>query len=253
MPSSKSKKRRSLFGALSSSKSPSAAAAVGEISGPIAVKHVTHVGWNANEGFNLNGLPDEWKVLFKAAGVRRRDLVDPESAKIIVFLPTARATQLYAAVWRALKPGLTRGAPGLELHSRKSQAARERAAALFQSAPPAGGPGAVLFTSDVSARGVDYAGVTCVVQVGGTRARATLSPECFAALNANRARRPINKQVGAPADAARPHRSLTPSPHLSPFAQRVATSRHKAPRFNQRPTSFGSAMPASDAGAGFVQ
>ena len=112
------------------------------------------------------------------AVMARLDAADAaaESAKIIVFLPTARATQLYAAVWRALKPGLTRGAPGLELHSRKSQAARERAAALFQSAPPAGGPGAVLFTSDVSARGVDYAGVTCVVQVGGTRARARPSP-----------------------------------------------------------------------------
>ena len=87
------------------------------------------------------------------AVMARLDAADAaaESAKIIVFLPTARATQLYAAVWRALKPGLTRGAPGLELHSRKSQAARERAAALFQSAPPAGGPGAVLFTSDVSA------------------------------------------------------------------------------------------------------
>ena len=55
------------------------------------------------------------------------------------------------------------------------------------------------------------------------------------------------------ADAALPQRSFTPSPQLLPFAQRVATSRHKAPRFSQRPTSFGSAMPASDAGAGCVQ
>ena len=55
------------------------------------------------------------------------------------------------------------------------------------------------------------------------------------------------------ADAALPQRSFTPSPQLLPFAQRPATSLQRAPRFSQRPTSFGSAMPASDAGAGFVQ
>eukprot|EP00168_Porphyra_purpurea_P008742 TRINITY_DN2117_c0_g1_i1.p1 TRINITY_DN2117_c0_g1~~TRINITY_DN2117_c0_g1_i1.p1 ORF type:complete len:269 (-),score=86.75 TRINITY_DN2117_c0_g1_i1:136-894(-) len=53
------------------------------------------------------------------------------------------------------------GVPVLEIHSRKSQPHRASVAAKF-----ANGTGLVLFTSDVSARGVDYDDVTHVVQVG---------------------------------------------------------------------------------------
>ena len=49
----------------------------------------------------------------------------------------------------------------LEIHSRKSQSAREKASAAFRNAPEG-----ILFTSDVSARGVDYPDVTLVAQVG---------------------------------------------------------------------------------------
>ena len=75
--------------------------------------------------------------------------------KVIVFFTTARLTQLYAEVFAAL------GTPVLEMHSRKSQPQRTRIAEQFRE-----GTKLVMFSSDVSARGMDYPGVTAVVQVG---------------------------------------------------------------------------------------
>lgn len=47
-----------------------------------------------------------------------------------------------------------------ETHSRKSQAARTRVAEAFRN-----GKGQIMFTSDVSARGMDYPDVSLVIQV----------------------------------------------------------------------------------------
>jgi len=79
----------------------------------------------------------------------------PQEYKIMVFFPTARVTSLWAQVCNAA--GLRVG----ELHSRKSQAARQRVSDDFRTAKSA-----ILFSSDVSARGMDYDNVTHVVQVG---------------------------------------------------------------------------------------
>mmetsp|Transcript_16743 Transcript_16743/g.28816 ORF Transcript_16743/g.28816 Transcript_16743/m.28816 type:complete len:247 (+) Transcript_16743:984-1724(+) len=51
--------------------------------------------------------------------------------------------------------------PVMELHSKKSQGYRNRVSGQFRDATEG-----ILFTSDVSARGVDYPGVTHVVQFG---------------------------------------------------------------------------------------
>jgi ATP-dependent RNA helicase MSS116, mitochondrial len=53
--------------------------------------------------------------------------------------------------------------PVIELHSKKSQEFRERQAKIFVNNNKH-----VLFTSDVSARGVDYPDVTLIIQVGAT-------------------------------------------------------------------------------------
>ena len=84
---------------------------------------------------------------------------DNEPLKLVVFFNTAHLVGYYAALFTAM-PSLTLGLPVYELHSRKSQAYRTRTAGHFRAAPEA-----ILFTSDVSARGVDYPGVTDVVQV----------------------------------------------------------------------------------------
>ena len=79
----KSSRKLSMSGLLSRmSSSPSRPG--GEISGPMMVQHVTHVGWSASKGFEVSNLPPEWVAIFKAAGVRKRDLVDPVSARLII-------------------------------------------------------------------------------------------------------------------------------------------------------------------------
>ncbi|CAM9465308.1 unnamed protein product [Heterosigma akashiwo] len=75
--------------------------------------------------------------------------------KIIVFFTTARLTQFYAEIFNFM------GVPVLEMHSRKSQSARTKISEQFRTQR-----GVAMFSSDVSARGMDYPDVTQVVQVG---------------------------------------------------------------------------------------
>ena len=87
-------------------------------------------------------------------------LVDEAAAegghKVVVFFATARQTQLFAEAFAAL------GRPVLEMHSRRSQAQRGRVSEEFRA-----GSGVVMFSSDVSARGMDYPDVTAVIQKRG--------------------------------------------------------------------------------------
>ena len=68
---------------------------------------------------------------------------------------TARATGLAAELFVAM------GRPVTEIHSRKSQSARTKAADMFRAASSG-----VMMSSDVSARGLDYPDVTLVIQIG---------------------------------------------------------------------------------------
>ncbi|KAI5478526.1 hypothetical protein MNV49_005055 [Pseudohyphozyma bogoriensis] len=77
--------------------------------------------------------------------------------KMMVFFPTARATGLAAALFKRLNLGME----VLEIHSRKSQSQRNQAAEAFKVAQ-----GGFLFSSDVTARGMDFPNVTTVLQVG---------------------------------------------------------------------------------------
>jgi ATP-dependent RNA helicase MSS116 len=83
--------------------------------------------------------------------------------KIIAFFPTARLVGYFAEL---INDGIRKSNKSafpeiIEIHSRKSQASRNRASDKFRAAKSA-----ILFTSDVSARGVDYPEVTTVIQFG---------------------------------------------------------------------------------------
>jgi len=93
-------------------------------------------------------LPAMWNV------ISGQIAADPNH-KIIVFFVTARCTQFFAEFFNA------GGIPVMDIHSRKSQSARSKTSEKFRDAKQA-----VLFTSDVSARGMDYPDVTFVLQVG---------------------------------------------------------------------------------------
>lgn len=76
--------------------------------------------------------------------------------KIICFFSTARLTGFFSDLFNV---GMN--VPVIEMHSRKSQSARNKASDQFRRCKEG-----VLFTSDVSARGVDYPDVTHVIQFG---------------------------------------------------------------------------------------
>ena len=81
---------------------------------------------------------------------------EPVNHKVIVFFSTAKLTAFYSDLFNK---GMN--IPVIEIHSRKSQTHRDRASENFRNSKRA-----VLFSSDVSARGVDYPDVTHVIQIG---------------------------------------------------------------------------------------
>jgi ATP-dependent RNA helicase MSS116 len=83
----------------------------------------------------------------------------PKDYKIMVFFVAARITQLYSEMFNAKGVGVDVH----EIHSRKSQGHRTKAADTFRSQQKG-----IVFSSDVLARGLDFPDVTAVIQVGGT-------------------------------------------------------------------------------------
>ncbi|KAF8624933.1 hypothetical protein AX15_005630 [Amanita polypyramis BW_CC] len=93
-------------------------------------------------------------------------LINPGSSKTIVFLPTTKMTQLFATLLKELKKSSLPAGDHTriyEMHSKRTMESRTRTSADFR-ADNSGA--AVLVSSDVSARGVDYPGVTRIIQVG---------------------------------------------------------------------------------------
>ncbi|KAI0064823.1 DEAD-domain-containing protein [Artomyces pyxidatus] len=93
-------------------------------------------------------------------------LTNAGRSKVIVFLNTTKQTQLFATLLRELaKTTLpaSRNARIYELHSKRNQDSRTSTSDAFRKDTSGS---AILVTSDVSARGIDYPGVTRVIQVG---------------------------------------------------------------------------------------
>ncbi|PCH44860.1 DEAD-domain-containing protein [Wolfiporia cocos MD-104 SS10] len=93
-------------------------------------------------------------------------LLNAGKSKTIVFLPTTKLTQLFATMLRSLsRSSLPAGSETkvYEIHSKRMQHQRDSASNSFRSDRSGA---SILVTSDVSARGVDYPGVTRVIQVG---------------------------------------------------------------------------------------
>ena len=104
----------------------------------------------------------------------QREIIELKNAggnpfKSIVFFPTAKGASLAAKTFLLLRDPTTSrnpfgSIPLIEIHSRLSQPQRERAAREFRQSRSA-----VLFSSDVVARGMDFPNVTHVFQVGSPR------------------------------------------------------------------------------------
>jgi ATP-dependent RNA helicase MSS116 len=83
--------------------------------------------------------------------------------KVMVFFTTARSTGFMAELFNSVS-NRTGFPKFFEIHSRKSQSVRQKASERFRVSKE----NAIMFSSDVSARGMDYPGVTFVLQVGLT-------------------------------------------------------------------------------------
>lgn len=93
-------------------------------------------------------------------------LTNPGHSKVIMFLPTTKMTQLYASFLNELAAAILpagRNNKIYEIHSKKSMDSRVATSDRFRKDKSGA---CVLVTSDVSARGVDYPGITRVIQVG---------------------------------------------------------------------------------------
>lgn len=105
-----------------------------------------------------NVLPALFELLGKEIEASRQPGAQP--FKAMVFLPSLAIVDL---VTEAYHDGFrsTYGVPGLRIHSKLTQAQRTRAADNFRKMKSG-----ILFSSDVTARGMDFPNVTHVIQVG---------------------------------------------------------------------------------------
>lgn len=100
-------------------------------------------------------VPLEKQIRVLYAALQQHMEGDPQY-KVLVFCSTARTTGFMCKLF------LNLGFNAREIHSRKDQNYRTRVSDEFRHSKG----GIILFTSDVSARGVDYPNVTLVVQIG---------------------------------------------------------------------------------------
>ena len=87
------------------------------------------------------------------------ELMKESNHKLLVFFPTTAQVCFFAKLFN-----LGLGRPVLEIHSRLAQNRRTQTSDSFRHSRRR--RGVVMFTSDVSARGIDYPDVTHVIQVG---------------------------------------------------------------------------------------
>ncbi|EGG19319.1 hypothetical protein DFA_02106 [Cavenderia fasciculata] len=55
-----------------------------EISAPTGFKHESHIGWDADNGFDIRNIPEDWRKLFSSVGIKKRELKNPETAQFIL-------------------------------------------------------------------------------------------------------------------------------------------------------------------------
>ena len=110
-----------------------------EIGMPTNFQHVMHMGWTAEGGFKVEEMPDQWKQLFKSAGVKKKDLQDVETAKMVVETLAANMTEEEIAAMPAL-PGVSEEIQ--KAQTRKAQAAMVAKIKAESAAPAAPAPAA---------------------------------------------------------------------------------------------------------------
>jgi len=116
------------------------------------IKETKQVGGNAS--FNVNGYKLSKPTLQALKEWQMKSLT---GYRIMIFLPSNTFIDYIAKVFKAEMPEVTT----FSLHGGMQQNARSKTSEAFRTTS-----NCVMFTSDASARGVDYPDVSCVIQIG---------------------------------------------------------------------------------------
>ena len=54
------------------------------VSGPTDFQHKAHIGLNADGTLDVTNIPDEWKTILKQAGIKKKEMNNPEINKVVV-------------------------------------------------------------------------------------------------------------------------------------------------------------------------
>ncbi|KAK1640987.1 DEAD/DEAH box helicase [Colletotrichum phormii] len=121
-------------------------------------QHVVHCrGW-------ANVFPAMYELIDKEIAKRTADR-EMMPFKALVFLPTSALVDLVGDVDISMRGDRDR-VQGWRIHSKLTQAQRTKSAELFRKARSG-----ILFSTDVTARGLDFPNVTHVIQIGATSDR----------------------------------------------------------------------------------
>lgn len=93
-------------------------------------------------------------------------LITEQNSKIIVFLPTTKAVQLFSDFISKAAPQVLPSGRKTKVYEMHSKRDMDRRMAVSKSFRNDTSGASILVTSDVSARGVDYPGVSRVIQMG---------------------------------------------------------------------------------------
>eukprot|EP01059_Diplonema_ambulator_P010667 TRINITY_DN2067_c0_g3_i2.p1 TRINITY_DN2067_c0_g3~~TRINITY_DN2067_c0_g3_i2.p1 ORF type:complete len:596 (+),score=206.68 TRINITY_DN2067_c0_g3_i2:270-1790(+) len=121
-------------------------------------EHIDCVGEEADthkhvpQSYTVHSMEDQFAEL---VSVINEGMREDDQYKMLVFFTTARLTQAFSELFNKL------GYNVLEMHSRKTQPVRTATSAKFRDHTRV-----IMFTSDVTARGMDYPDVSKVIQVG---------------------------------------------------------------------------------------
>ena len=70
-----------------------------EVGKPKDFQQVSHIGWSADGGFDINNIPPEWKKIFKSVGLRKKDLEsNPELAGEVLDIMNKAADDTGGAI-----------------------------------------------------------------------------------------------------------------------------------------------------------
>eukprot|EP00439_Symbiodinium_sp_Y106_P083554 s498_g23.t1 len=130
--------------------------------GDTVTKLVSQIGKPDHIYVDEAWLPPSWSIQLRLWASLTIAAAE-EEAKVVVIFMTGRIAAYYAEAFRKSGTDL----PVFEIHARRSQKQRTDESERFRAATRG-----VLFTSDVSSRGLDYPGVTHVIQMGAAHSKA---------------------------------------------------------------------------------